>query len=161
MNYNFQRYIHALEQPNISQKELDDLLNDLSSSFAALPQEEQEFAEIFMYDIQSGNITLEPGKTCRDYITAYMTTVKEQRISHLAEVFGLNHELLSTMMSMRVTEQNIDEFGRFTNLQNTINIEKAQAYFRDSKGENMTIFEAHVKAGELLRKFILRNGFDI
>lgn len=90
-----------------------------------------------------------------------MTTVKEQRISHLAEVFGLNHELLSTMMSMRVTEQNIDEFGRFTNLQNTINIEKAQAYFRDSKGENMTIFEAHVKAGELLRKFILRNGFDI
>ena len=90
-----------------------------------------------------------------------MTTVKEQRISHLAEVFGLNHELLSTMMSMRVTEQNIDEFGRFTNLQNTINIEKAQAYFQDSKGENMTIFEAHVKAGDLLRKFILRNGFDI
>ena len=90
-----------------------------------------------------------------------MTTVKEQRISHLAEVFGLNHELLSTMMSMRVTEQNIDEFGRFTNLQNTINIEKAQAYFRDSKGENMTIFEAHVKAGDLLRKLILRNGFDI
>lgn len=24
-----------------------------------------------------------------------------------------------------------------------------------------SVFEAHVKAGDLLRKFILRNGFDI
>ena len=27
-----------------------------------------------MHDVQSGNITLESGKTCRDYITDYMTT---------------------------------------------------------------------------------------
>ncbi|MGN0228162.1 MAG: HsdR family type I site-specific deoxyribonuclease [Paludibacteraceae bacterium] len=161
MNLNFERYLRALEQPNVSQEELSALLNDLSASFATLPQEQQEFAEIFMHDVQSGNITLESGKTCRDYITDYMTTVKEQRINHLAEAFGLNRELLQVMMTMRITEQNVDEFGRFSQLQNSIDTEKAQAYFLAKTGKEIDIFDVYVEAGNLLRKFILRNGFDI
>ncbi len=161
MNLNFERYLRALEQPNVTQEELARLLNDLSSSFASLPQDQQEFAEIFMHDVQSGNITLERGKTCRDYITDYMTTVKEQRISHMAEAFGLDRELLQTMMTLHITEQNIDEFGRFTQLQNSIDTEKAQAYFLAKTGEEIDIFDVCVEAGNLLRKFILQNGFDI
>ena len=161
MNLNFERYLRALEQPNITEAELSALLNDLSTSFATLPQEQQEFAEIFMHKVQSGTITLEQGKTCRDYITELMTTVKEQRISHLAEAFGLNRDLLHTMMSMHINEQNIDEFGRFSQLQNTIDVEKAQAYFLEKTGEEIDIFDVNVAAGNLLRKFILQNGFDI
>lgn len=59
MNLNFERYLRALEQPNISEAELSALLNELSTSFATLPQEPQEFAEIFIYKVQSGSITLE------------------------------------------------------------------------------------------------------
>lgn len=161
MNLNFERYMRALEQPNITEAELSALLNDLSTSFATLPQEQQEFAEIFLHKVQSGTITLEQGKTCRDYITELMTTVKEQRISHLAEAFGLNRDLLHTMMSMHINEQNIDEFGRFSQLQNTIDVEKAQAYFLEKTGEEIDIFDVNVAAGNLLRKFILQNGFDI
>ena len=161
MNLNFERYLRALGQPNVSQEELSTLLNDLSSSFATLPQDQQEFAEIFMHDVQSGNIKLESGKTCREYITDYMTTVKEQRISHLAETFGLDKALLQTMMALHITDQNIDEFGRFTKLQSTVDIEKAQAYFMAKTGKEIDIFDVNVEACNLLRKFILRNGFDI
>ena len=90
-----------------------------------------------------------------------MATVKEQRINHLAEAFGLNRELLQVMMTMRITEQNIDEFGRFSQLQNSIDTEKAQAYFLAKTGKEIDIFDVYVEAGNLLRKFILRNGFDI
>ena len=58
MNRNFQRYVKALTQPNISEQELVDLLNELSTSFTSLSQEEQRFAEILMHDVQSGSITL-------------------------------------------------------------------------------------------------------
>ncbi len=161
MNHNFERYLRALEQPNITQEELALLLNDLSTSFATLPQEQQEFAEIFMHKVQSGTITLEQGKTCRDYITDLMKTVKDQRISNLAEAFGLDRDLLATMMDLHITEQNIDEFGRFTQLQNTIDIEKAWDYLVDKTGKDIDIFDVYVEAGDLLRKFILQNGFDI
>lgn len=161
MNLNFDRYLRALEQPNVTQEELARLLNDLSSSFASLPQDQQEFAEIFMHDVQSGNIVLKSGKTCRDYITDYMTTVKEQRISHMAETFGLDKDLLHTMMTLHITEQNIDEFGRFSQLQNSIDVDKAQAYFLAKTGQEIDIFDVNVEAGNLLRKFILQNGFDI
>lgn len=161
MNHNFERYLRALEQPNVTHEELSSLLNDLSTSFATLPQEQQEFAEIFMHKVQSGTITLEQGKTCRDYITDLMTTVKEQRISNISEAFGLDRDLLHNMMSMHITEQNIDEFGRFTQLQNTIDIDKAYDYLVDKLGKDIDIFDVYVEAGNLLRKFILRNGFDI
>ncbi len=161
MNHNFERYLRALEQPNVSSEELKSLLDDLSSSFASLPQEQQEFAEIFLHDVQSGNITLVSGKTCRDYITDYMTTVKEQRINHFAEAFGLDRGLLHDMMARHITEQNIDEFGRLTKLQNTIDNDKAHDYFLSKTGKDLDCFEVNVEAGSLLRKFILRNGFDI
>lgn len=79
----------------------------------------------------------------------------------MAEAFGLDRKLLQTMMTLRITEQNIDEFGRFTQLQNSIDTEKAQAYFRAKTGEEIDIFDVCVEAGNLLRKFILQNGFDI
>lgn len=161
MNYNFERYIHALEQPNISYEELEGLLNDLSSSFATLPQEEQEFAEIFMYDIQSGNIVLEPGKTCREYITEYMISVKQKRISHLSEVIGVNYEMLKNIMDAHVTEQNIDEFGRFSQLLRSVDINKARNYFREVLGKEVSVPATYIETDKLLRKFILRNGFDI
>lgn len=161
MNLNFERYLRALDQPNVTEVELSTLLNDLSSSFATLPQEQQEFAEVFLHKVQSGSITLEPGKTCRDYITELMTTVKEQRINHMAELFGLNRDLLQSLMSQHITEQNIDEFGRFSQLQDTIDIEKAQRYFLEKTGEEIDIFDVNVKAGGLLRKFVLQNGFDL
>lgn len=161
MNHNFERYLRALEQPNVSSEELDSLLNDLSSSFASLPQEEQAIAEIFLHDVQSGKITLTSGKSCRDYITDYMASVKQQRINRIAEAFGLNRTLLNEMMTRRITEQNIDEFGRFTKLQNSMDIAKAHDYFLNKTGEDIDIFDVNVKAGTLLRNFILRNGFDI
>ena len=111
--------------------------------------------------MQSGNITLVSGKTCRDYITDYMTTVKEQRINHFAEAFGLDRDLLHDMMARHITEQNIDEFGRLTKLLDSIDNDKAHDYFQSKTGEDLDFFEVNVQAGSLLRRFILHNGFDI
>lgn len=161
MNHNFERYRKALEQPDVTEEELTALLNDLSASFAALPQEEQKYAEIFLHDVQSANIKLESGKSFRDYITDYMTTEKDLRVKRLAELLGLDKELLKTMLNLQITEQNIDEFGRFSHLKQTVDIAKAKAYFESLTGETLSVFKVNIEVSKLLKQFILAGGFDI
>ena len=53
-------------------------------TFVSLTQEEQKFANIFLHDIQSGDVKLKDGKTFRDYITEYLSRTKDDQIHRLA-----------------------------------------------------------------------------
>ena len=161
MNHNFERYIKALEQPNVSKEELNAILNDLSASFASLPQEEQAFAEIFLHDVQSANITLEPGKTFRDYITDYMTTEKDRQVDCLVHTFGLDRQLLRQMLNLSITEQNINEFNRFTRLKESVDKTKAKAYFESKYGQTISLLKVNIEINNLLKRFILEGVYDV
>ena len=161
MNRNFQRYVNALGQPNVSEEELTQLLTELSASFALLPQAEQKYAEIFVHDVQSGSIILEQGKTFRDYITDYMTTEKDQRINRLVEVLDLDKDLLKSMLDQQITEQNLDEFGRFSRLEQSVDREKAKAYFEQKTGQILSPIDVMYEIHNLLKNFILLNGIDV
>ena len=161
MNRNFQRYVKALSQPNITEQELTELLNELSTSFTSLSQEEQRFAEILIHDVQSGSITLESGKSFRDYITDYMTTEKDKKINAVIEALGLDENLFRQMLDLHLTEQNIDEFGRFTNLKNSVDKAKAKAFFEERTGNTLAIFKVNIEIHNFLKEFILTNGNNI
>ena len=68
---------------------------------------------------------------------------------------------LRNLMSQVITEKNIDDFGRFEKLSKTINMEKAKQYFDRIENKNLQPFEVYIKGQQLLRRFILENGFDI
>lgn len=161
MNRNFERFVRSLEQPNVTKEEQEQLLNELSASFASLPQEEQHFAEIFLHDVQAGNIVLESGKSFRDYITDYVANEKDRQISAVADIFGLDRALLKEMMTLQITEQNIDEFGRFSRLKQGIDKNKAKEYFENVRGEQLSMFKVNVEVSKLLQSFILTGGFEI
>lgn len=68
MNSRFEKYLKLLHN-NSEAKDL--ALSELHKFFATLTQEEQKYANIFLHDIQRGDIVVEKGKTLRDYITEY------------------------------------------------------------------------------------------
>ena len=161
MNRNFERYIKALDQPNITSKELSQLLNDLSASFASLPQEEQKYAEIFLHDVQSRNIELEVGKTFRDYITDYMSNEKDRVINEMVIQLGLDGELLKAMLNQNLTEQDIDVFGRFSRLKNSIDRKKAKTFIEKKLGKSVSMLQVNVEMDKMLRKFILTGSINL
>ena len=155
MNRNFERYIKALAQPNVTEEELNQLLNDLSTSFATLPQEEQKYAEVLLHKIQINDLTLEQGKSFRDYITDFMTSEKDRKVNSLADALGLDKDLLKTLLDLHITEQNIDEFGRFTKLKQSVDRAKAKTYFESKTGETLTGFQVNIQIHATLMCFIL------
>ena len=65
------------------------------------------------------------------------------------------------MMALKVTEANINEFGRFDALKATVDKKKAKAYFEKVEDAPIIPPKVPMKVDKLLRDFILSGGFDI
>ena len=159
MNSRFEKYLKTLDSSDA--KARDDALNELHKSFATLTQEEQRHANIFLRDIQRGDVKLSVGETLRDYIAAYQIGEKTAQVKKAATLFGLDESLLRELMKLRLTEGNINEFGRFDKLVASVDKAKARAYFEKAEGAMVSAFATSSKASKLLREFLLRGGFDL
>lgn len=161
MNSRFEKYLKVLRQDGIDQDQLQATLDELHKSFATLTQEEQKYANIFIHDVQSGNVEIEDGKPFRDYITEYQFRAKNEQIRQLANALGIDIPKLKNLMNVGVTEANINEYGRFDDLKKTVDSGKAKAYFEAVKGMSITEFQLNIKIEKLLKEFIISGGFDI
>lgn len=157
MNSRFQKYLKALQDG----EETAAVLDELHKSFATLTQIEQKYANIFLHDVQSGDVIVEEEKTLRDYITEYMTRAKNDQIHRFAVATGVDEAELRAFMQMKVTEANINEFGRFDRLKGTVDRALAKAFIEKLEGGTIKPFQVNMKIDQILRRFILEDGFDV
>lgn len=160
MNSRFEKYLKNLHQADVTEEQLQASLDELHKSFATLTQDEQKYAEIFLHDVQRGEVVVEDGKTLRDYITEYQYKAKNDQIHSFAVAFGLDEDLLKNMMQLNLTEANIDEFGRFDKLKQSVNKVAAKAFLEKIEGKVIIPPKVNMKVDKILRKFILTGGFD-
>lgn len=161
MNSRFEKYRKLLVQDGVSQEAIEQALNDLHTTFASLSQEEQKYANVFLHDVQTGDVYVEEGKSLKDYITEYMSRAKNEQVMKVVNAFGLDEKKLNALLSVKVTSDNINEFGRFEDLMADVEPAKAVAFFEKLEGKKVPVFRANMKVSELLRKFIIEGEFDI
>ena len=161
MNTRFEKFLKTLKQENTDSEQVQKTLDELHKSFASLSQEVQKYANIFIHDVQSGNVTLDNKKTFREHITDYQSKAKTSEIDKLCQMFGLDETKLKNMMNMGITKLNINEYGRFDDLKNSVDKEKAKAYFEELEGTTIPIFKVKIKVYNLLQDFIISGGFDL
>lgn len=161
MNLRFAKYMKLVHQQGADVDAIRQAEDELHKAFASLTREEQKFANIFLHDIQSGDVEPEDGKTFRDYVTEYMTRAKDDQIHRIADLLGLDGDRLRAMMDVRITDMNINEFGRFDALKATADKKKAKAYFEKIEGAPIIPPKVPMKIDKLLRDFIISGGFDI
>ena len=159
MNSKFEKFRKALDGGN--PLEIEKTLNELHRTFASLTQDEQKYASIFLRDIERGDVKLSDGKTLRDYITEYQVNAKNDQISKCAALLGLDETKLRYLLSIKVTATSINEFGRFDDLKNSVDIVKARQYFETKDNNKLSIPKVHIKLDGLLRRFIYEGGFEL
>lgn len=160
MNSRFDKYLKELHRDVIDEDRLQKLLDDVHKSFAFLSQEEQRYANQFLRDVQSGDLKYNICKSFHDYIIDYMNKAQEGKIHILAQNFGLDADLLKEMADARLTDHNIDEFGRYTRLKASVNRVLAKAYFQQREGNPLTPPRINMKIDEILRRFILTGELE-
>ena len=161
MNSRFEKYLKLLNLEGASAEAVEQAETELHKTFATLSQEEQKYANIFLHDIQRGDVAISEGKTLRDYITEYLSKAKDDQIHRVAVALGVDEVKLRTIMSLRLNSTNINEFGRYDDLKKTVNKAKAKEYFEKIEGTKIIPPKVNVKVDNLLRGFILGGGFEI
>lgn len=144
-----------------SKQEIENALNDLHKYFASLTEEQQKYANMVIHDLQNGDLIADSTRTFIDYINEYQANTENDRIHYFADVFGLNETELRKLMNFKVTENNLNEYGRFTSLLATVDRKKSIEWLEKKHGKKLRVFEINQQTDALIRKFVLEGGFDI
>ena len=159
MNSRFEKYLKVLQSGDEQAKETT--LAELHRSFSSLSQEQQKFAEIFLHDIQRGDVKIDSNRIFREYLTDYQAAAKSKEIAAIVKHLGIDAGKLLALMNTSITEANLNEYGRFDDLKSTVDRVKAKAYFEGLVGQTLPPFKVNIKAASLLQRFILEDGFEL
>lgn len=159
MNSRFAKYLKVLQSGDAPAKEAT--LAELHRSFTSLSQEDQKIAEIFLHDIQRGDVQLDPNRTFRDYLVDYKARAQNQDVATIVATLGVDAEKLTALMAVHITEANLNEYGRFDDLRDTADPQRAKAYFERVEGKQLPPFRVKIKTANLLKEFLLRGGFKL
>lgn len=160
MNSTFEKYLKLISEHS-SKEEIEEALNELHRTFATLTQEEQKYANIFLHDVQRGDVVFDDSMTIRDYITQYLAKAKDDEVRVFANTFGIDEGKLRNLMSLGITESNLNEFGRFDDLKASVDKQKAREYFEKVSGEKLNPPKVNMRMDRLLREFLLSGGFEV
>uniref|UniRef100_UPI003890DEB9 type I restriction endonuclease subunit R, EcoR124 family n=1 Tax=Anaerovibrio sp. TaxID=1872532 RepID=UPI003890DEB9 len=161
MNSHFVKWLKQLHNPNVSEDVQEETLAQLHKSFAFLSQEDQKLANLFLGDVKSGDAEIHEDWSLQDYINQYGTRVQDNKIKKMVEYLGCDEALLSNFLTTEVTEENIDDYGRFTALKNSIVMEQASHYFTNILGQEIRKKDVMRKADIMLRNFLISGGKDL
>ncbi len=160
MNSRFNKYLRELNEHQ-DQASIELTLNELHKSFSSLTQSEQKYAKLFLHDLQRGDAQLVEGHSFRDYINTYKNNAENAQINAIVDALGLDKNLLVALMSDKVDEKNLNNFGRFDALKESVDRTKAKAYFETQEGTSILAFRINIKIDQLLKEFIIKGGFDL
>ena len=161
INSKFTKFLKVLKYNECSDEKLEKALNSLHKSFASLSQEQQKYANMIIHDIESGDLIIEENKSFMDYITQYATNAENDQIRKLAQAFDLDENKLRNMMTLPVSAKNLNEYGRFDDLLNSVNYDIARKSLEEIYRRKIEVWEAHIEVQKILREFILQGGFDL
>ena len=160
MNSRFDKYLKELNQHN-DQASIELTLNELHKSFSSLTQAEQKYAKLFLHDLQRGDAKLIEGHTFRDYINTYKDNAENAQINAIVNALGLDKSQLISLLNDSVNEKNLNNFGRFDSLKDTVDKAKAKAYFEKLDGLSIPPFKLNIRIDQFLKQFIFAQADDL
>lgn len=161
MNSKFDKYIKLLSVEGTTKEAIEQAETELHKTFATLSQEEQKYANIFLHDIQRGDVKVAEGKSLRDYINEYLSKARNDQIHRISVAIGVDENMLRNVMGLKLNENNLNEFGRYDELKKTVDKAKAKEYFEKVEGTKIIPPKVNVRVDKLLRDFIINGGYEI
>lgn len=79
----------------------------------------------------------------------------------VVDSFGVDRSALEELLRLRLTENNLNEFGRFEKLVATIDTSRAIRFLSQYDSGYATEFRAKIRVRTLLKDFVLEGGFDL
>jgi len=155
INSKFVRFIKRLYTDGPGSEPTREALRELHKTFASLPQKDQRTAIVILHDIQRGDLRPEAGKTIQDYINMYQLRELWQQVQTISEATGVNAGKLQQLIVAGPTEDNLDDFNRFSELRLTVDAQKMRTFITRVEGREPKPQFVIARGTKLLKDFIL------
>ncbi|TYL47821.1 type I restriction endonuclease subunit R, EcoR124 family [Marinomonas sp. IMCC 4694] len=159
MNSRFEKYLKELDK-NQDKASVEITLNELHKSFSSLTQSEQKYAKLFLNDLQRGDAELIEGHRFRDYINDFKDNAENARLNAVVDALGVDKSLLVSLINHKVDEKNLNNFGRFDALKESVDKEKAKVHFENLERSTIPVFKVNMRVDKMLKDFILSGNVE-
>ena len=140
-------------------EDIKTLLDELKSNFTILSAENQITAEAILEDIYSGELqNFDENKTLAEYIEIYNRSKLKANIEKFADVFGIDRDKLSRIMTCNLKEDNLLQGGLFDQIISTLDRSRAKETMEIIEGVEIKAHRVLQKAERYLKNFILSHG---
>ena len=95
-----------------------------------------------------------------EYITELHVKYNNDYIHKISLRFRINEEKFRNLILSGATNENMNVFGRYDDLINTIDINKTKIYLENRDNKKYTLREAKIQADNKLAQIILNGGVD-
>lgn len=161
MNQNFDKFVKVLFDENSSKEDIKSLKASLHKNFASFPKDRQVIAEMIINDFENGDLKIVEGWDFNDYINDYSVSELDRQIAELVDFTGIDENKLKELMNFKLTEKNLDEFGRFKSLLDTADYDLITDNISKIKGEVVQSYKSRIYLNKVLRKFLLEEPFSL
>lgn len=155
INANFIRYVKYLYTLGEDNEKVTALQKQLHQVFATLSQRDQRTVLTILHDIRRGDLVLSPNNTIFDYINQYQKRQTDAQIFTICDATGLNIDKLKDIVRNDVSEDNIDDMGRFQDLMSTLDKNRAKDFLKRVSGDDVKSMFVVIRISEIIRDFIL------
>ena len=155
INEKFIRYIKYLYTSGADSDMAKATQQELHKVFATLSQRDQRTALTILHDLQTGDLRLSADKTIYDYINDYQRRECDHQVFSLCEATGLDIDKVKALIYGDINENNINEHGRFDDLMNTLDKEKAVVFIKRVLGKEVKKMFILSHTSNVIRRFIL------
>ena len=155
INANFIRYVKYLYTLGEDNEKVTALQKQLHQVFATLSQRDQRTVLTILHDIRRGDLVLSPNNTIFDYINQYQKRQTDAQIFTICDATGLNFDKFKDIVRNDVSENNIDDMGRFQDLMSTLDKNKAKDFLKRVSGDDVKSMFVVTRISTIIRDFIL------
>lgn len=85
----------------------------------------------------------------------------DKQISELVDFTGINEVKLRELMNIKLTESNLNKFGRFDSLVDSADFDLITENLSKVKGKTVRQFQSKIYLDKIIRKFLLEGPFSL
>lgn len=159
MEEKFQKWVRTVESGSEEDKER--ALNELHSQFSHLSAGDQALAEKVITQIWDGSLVVDESWSLRDLIDVEKKREDTVNVDELVRAFGFDKDALTALMELCPTEKNLNDYGRFDDVIDTLDIEAAKQYCDEVSGRDVRKKDVSRIAYATARMFVLDGTTDV
>lgn len=160
MERKFHDYLLAIGRGAPSEEQ-QAALDDLHSEFPKLSADDQKLADRLIHEIQVGALEVREGWRFSDYLNEQRNRVEEACLAEITALLGEDIEAARELRRASPTEENVDEFGRYARLRETVDKAGARERMAAAAGRPVKGKDVMRVADRLLKRYAVHGAYDV